>query len=155
MNASSYCHKQKSLFWLFPVSLSVITLSIGALSAHVGELTTALFLCGLGGLLALVGLSFQHLVMLDQGDSLAVRFGPLPLFCTKIPYASIQKVEPFRLPFVGGLRRGVYWTLWGRNCVLVSRRNGALCLGTDDSTHLTAFLKEKMNQNDSGQEIAG
>jgi hypothetical protein len=104
MNAPAYCHKQKSLFWLFPVSLSVITLSIGVLSLQAGESATALVLCGLGGLVALVGLSFQHLLILDEGDNLAVRFGPLPLFRTRIPYSSIQTVEPCRLPFVGGLR---------------------------------------------------
>ena len=48
---------------------------------------------GSGLLLALLGLAFHHLTVEDEGDRLAIRFGPLPFLETSVRYADIQRVE--------------------------------------------------------------
>jgi hypothetical protein len=109
-------------------------------------------LFGAGLLSLLLGPAFHHLTVVDEGDRLAVRFGPLPLFRTTIPYTDIQKVEVGRTMIVEGwgihlsLRGGWVWNLWGRDCVVVHRRKGIIRIGTDDAENLARFLEGKMSQ---------
>ena len=101
---------------------------------------------------ALLAPAFHHLTVEDAGHMLLVRFGPLPLpmFRTAIPYDDIQSVEVGRTLFVEGWgihlspRGGWVWNIWGRDCVVVHRRNGVVRIGTDDADRLARFLDGKI-----------
>ncbi len=105
--------------------------------------------------IALVAPAFHHLTVQDQGDSLAIRFGPLPLFRRAVRYDSIQRVQVGRTLFHEGwgihhsFRGGWVWNLWGRDCVVVHFRNGkVLRIDTDDAENLARFLEGKIGQGE-------
>jgi hypothetical protein len=80
---------------------------------------------------------------------LAIRFGFLPLFRKRIPYALIRGVEVGRTMLLDGWgihwswKRGWIWNIWGRQCVVI-RHGGTTRVGTDDAENLTGFLGTKM-----------
>lgn len=94
--------------------------------------------------------SFHYLSVEDAGDSLRIRFGPIPLFRRTVRYADMSHVEVSRTTFLDGwgihlsLSGGWVWNLWGRDCVVIRTRNGTLRLGSDDSEQLALFLKERL-----------
>ena len=111
-------------------------------------------LMAVGLLMVLLGSALHHLTVVDLGESLAVRFGPLPLFRRTIKYANMQKVEAGRTHFREGLcigihhstRRGWLWNLWGRSCVIVRLKDGSvLRIGTNDTFKLVRFLEGKID----------
>jgi hypothetical protein len=150
--APGYTHTQKAPLCLF-VYGTAIALLIGAWFAQ-GQPTIALALTVGGIVTAVVATAFHHLTVMDLGESLAVRFGPLPLpmFRMSIPYDDIQSVEVGRTLLLDGLgihrspRGGWVWNIWGRDCVVVHRRNGVLRIGTDDADNLARFLEGKITQ---------
>jgi hypothetical protein len=103
-----------------------------------------------GLLLVLVGLAFHHLTVEDEGDRLAIRFGPLPFLETSVRYADIQQVEVGRTTILDGwgIHRnpwhGWVWNLWGWDCVVIHRQRGVLWVGSDEAENLAGFLKDKM-----------
>jgi hypothetical protein len=108
---------------------------------------------GVGLLVALLAPAFHHLSVADQGDVLAIRFGPVPLFRRTVRYAEIEKVEVGRTLILEGwgihhsIRGGQVWNLWGRDCVVVHMTNGGvLRIGTDDASNLARFLEGKIAQ---------
>ena len=45
------------------------------------------------------------------------------------------------------IRGGWVWNLWGRDCVVVSFKNGGtLLIGTDDAENLAGFLERKIGE---------
>jgi hypothetical protein len=95
--------------------------------------------------------AFHHLTVADQGDRLAIRFGPVPLFGRTVCYADIEKVEVGRTLILDGwgihysIRGGWVWNLWGRDRVVVHFKNGGtLRVGTDDAENLARFLNGKV-----------
>jgi hypothetical protein len=104
---------------------------------------------GVGVLMTLLALSFHHLTVEDEGDRLAVRFGPLPLFRTSVRYEDIESVAVGRtrihdccgIPWT--LRGGWVWSLRGWDCVVVRRRQGILRIATDDDANLAQFLQNE------------
>jgi hypothetical protein len=106
---------------------------------------------GVGLLFVLLAFSFHYLKVEDQGDVLAVQFGPFPLFRRTVKYADIETVEVGRTLFLDGwgihysLRGGWVWNIWGRSCVIIRfRGGGTLRIGTDDAEQLAAFLQRKL-----------
>ncbi len=103
-----------------------------------------------GLLIALLGPAFHHLTVEDQGERLAIRFGPIPLFRRTVQYADIVKVEIGRTLILDGwgihwsIRGGWVWNLWGRDCVVVRLKKGVLRIGTDDAENLARFLEGKI-----------
>jgi hypothetical protein len=102
---------------------------------------------------ALVGAaySFRSLRIVDEGDVLAIRFGPLPIFRKRIRYANIQTAEPDRTTLVDGW--GIHWVpgrgwtynLWGFECVRVTLKGArTFRIGTDDAEGLARFLNRKL-----------
>jgi hypothetical protein len=91
----------------------------------------------------------------DDGECLGVRFRPIPLFGTRIPYGAIESVERMRTNLLYGLGlNGIpgwftcYGT-WGFDAVRIrlKKRYGFLrvrtvIVGTDDSERLAAFLTD-------------
>jgi hypothetical protein len=108
------------------------------------------FLVVAGLLMAMAGYSFQHLTVCDEGDRLAICFGPLPLFKRRIPYDGITGVEIGRTTIMDGW--GIHWSPWGGwvwslsagRCVIIRRRRGVIRVGTDDAERLVEFLKTRI-----------
>ena len=101
-----------------------------------------------GLILGLVSACFHHLTITDEGDSLRIKFGPLPLFQRRVWYRDIQSVEVNRTRFFDGwgvhlsIRGGWVWNIWGKDCVLIKlTRNRKLWLGNDEPNELCEFLK--------------
>lgn len=94
--------------------------------------------------------AFHHLTVRDEGDHLALRFGPLPLFSKRIPYADITAVEPDRTKWIDGWGihyvafRGWTWNISGFDCVKVCCGKKVLRIGTDDRENLSRFLRAKL-----------
>ena len=103
-----------------------------------------------GAVVLLLAASFHHLTVEDQGDSLAIAFGPVPLFRRRVPYESIVEATVDRTTILDGLgihlsfRGGWVWNIWGRNCVRLQLRRGTLRVGTDDAENLARFVGQKI-----------
>lgn len=113
----------------------------------------ALILAPTAMLFFLLGLMFAHLNVRDEGDWLAVRFGPLRLFGTRVQYSDITSVKRGRSALIDGFGihcmpgRGWTFNLWGFECVELIVNGRKLRIGTDDSENLAAFLKSRMPQD--------
>lgn len=146
-----YAHQQKAplALILYGSSLAFLVLAI-----FLGEGPGVFILGGVGLLIALLTTAFHHLAVEDEGEGLTIRFGPLPLFRTSIRYAEIEKIEIGRTLFLDGwgihksIRGGWVWNLWGRDCVVVHRKNGVFRIGTDDAANLSDFLQAKLGERD-------
>jgi hypothetical protein len=141
-----YRHTQKSpLGWM----LLLVTTGCG-----VGAwLTRDLGMAGVGALPALFAACFWTLTVEDGVDHLAVRFGPVPVFGTRIRYDAMTSVEAGRSTLIDGWGihfvpgRGWTYNLWGWDCVVIGRGQGAvLRVGTDDAEGLVAFLNARVAQ---------
>src|SRR5690349_9365656 len=119
--APGYSHTQKAPLCLI---LYGSALACFALAGLVGSAPGSIIAVAVGLLLALLAPTFHHLTVEDEGDRLAIRFGPLPLFRRTVRYADIEKVEAGRTLLFDGwdihysVRGGWVWNLWGRDCVV-------------------------------------
>ncbi len=98
------------------------------------------------------------LTVRDDGDRLAVRFGPLLLFKKTIPYADMTGVERDRSTLLAGwgihrTRKGCLWNIGGFDCVRIAMGERSTLIGTDDPDGLVAFLHSKLGLG--GKEDAG
>lgn len=100
--------------------------------------------------LVLVSLMFQRLSVRDAVDHLAVRFGPLGVFGTRIPYDDITCVQRGRSRLIDGWGvhwipgRGMTYNLWGFDCVQLTVRGNTVRIGSDDAEGLANFLETKI-----------
>ena len=105
-----------------------------------------------GVVIVLVGTMFGYLRVWDDGDRLMVRYGPLPVFHAKIPYADMTAVEPDRSSLIDGWGihyvpgRGWTYNLWGLDCVKIMRGDRITRIGTDDRENLAAFLQSRIGE---------
>ena len=96
--------------------------------------------------------SFRYLTVEDEGDCLAVRFGPLPLLGTRICYADITAVEAGRSSILDGWGvhwvpgRGTTYNLWGLDCVKVRLGRKVIRIGSDDVENLVGFVRTRMSR---------
>jgi hypothetical protein len=110
----------------------------------------AVILAAASAMAVLLALCFRELTVEDRGDSLSVRFGPLRLFGTRIPYKAITAVEAGRSSFTDGWGvhyvpgRGWTYNLWGFECVVVHQGKKLIRIGTEDAITLRNFLKRQM-----------
>jgi hypothetical protein len=106
-------------------------------------------LLGGAGLLLALAFSFQRLTIRDEGTWLAIRYGPLPVFRTRIAYADISSVEPGKTSWIDGWGihwipgRGYTYNLWGFSCVKLTVRGRTIRIGSDEADKLAEFLKSK------------
>ena len=109
-------------------------------------------LLGTAVVMLLLALAFHSLTVQDEGDWLAVRFGPLPLFSKRIPYSAITAVEPGRTSIIDGWGihyvpgRGWTYNLWGFGCVKVCLGKKVIRIGSDDVDNLASFLRRKISR---------
>jgi hypothetical protein len=149
--ALRYSHTQKAPLCLL---LYGSALACFALARMIGSTPGGIIAVAVGLLIALLAPAFHHLAVVDEGDWLAIRFGPLPLFHRKVRYADMEKVEVGRTLFLDGwgihysIRGGWVWNLWGRDCVIVHwKHGGVLRIGSDDAENLARFLEERIGQS--------
>ncbi len=108
------------------------------------------------GVVAAVILTFCSLTIRDEGDHLAVRFGPLPLWGTKIPYGDIVSAEPARTRFADGwglhysLGKGTIMNVWGFECVRIQTKRRVYWIGTDDPAGLCDWIRQKIAASSEG-----
>lgn len=143
-----YEHTQKG--WTY------VALYTGALAALVGawfspdDRPEIIILCVGACTMGLLGLCFKTLTVRDEGEHLAVRYGPLRVFRTCIPYAAMTAVETARSSVIDGW--GIHWmpgkgwiyNLWGFDCVRITLGRKKVRIGTDDPRGLAEFLKTKI-----------
>ena len=144
----TYSHTQKAplCLLLFGTALACLVPALAAGSAP------GIYIAGsVALLLALLAPAFHHLTVSDQGDFLAIRFGPIPLFRRTVSYADIENVEIGRTLILDGwgihasIRGGIVWNIWGRDCVVVRSKKGIVRIGTDDAQNLAHFLNQKIS----------
>jgi len=98
----------------------------------------------------LAGLAFGYMTVRDEGDRLAIRYGPLPIFRRRIPYAAITAVEPGRSSIIDGWGihyipfRGMTYNLWGFGCAKICLGKRVIRVGSDDVENLVGFLRGKI-----------
>lgn len=143
-----YEHTQKApWFW--------VLLALGALSLTFTwsvprQTLPVLILAGVGITFLGMGLCFGSLTVRDEGQWLAVRFGPLPVFRTRIAYSTITRVEAARSDVLDGwgihwiLGRGLIYNLWGLDCVRIQMGKKTVRVGTDDVEGLVSFLRTRI-----------
>jgi hypothetical protein len=154
-----YEHTQRAPLHLIFYPLIIGLLILAWISRH--ELPVVGLLLAVALVLFLVALMFQRLTVRDEGDWLAVRYGPLPVFRTRIAYADVSAVERSRTSVIDGW--GIHWipgrgstyNLWGFDCVKLVTRGRIVRVGTDDVDNLVAFLTERIEaQHDSSAATA-
>jgi hypothetical protein len=144
-----YSHTQNAPLCLLVYALAAVFLALGWFIQDAPPIPWLFPPIGL--LMLVVAASFHHLSVLDQGEVLAIRFGPIPLFRNTIRYSDIANVEVGQTLLLDGLgihrsvRGGWVWNIWGRDCVVVSFKNGGtLRIGTDDAENLAGFLQSRV-----------
>lgn len=143
-----YDHTQWApMSWLFLLP-ALIALFAAALAS--GRAEVALPLLFGGASLALIAFTFRTLRTVDEGEWLAIRFGPIPLFRKRIRYDDIASAERDATKFIDGWGihfapgRGWTYNLWGFDCVRVAIKSGStIRIGTDDPDALARFLNKK------------
>ena len=145
----SYSHTQRApLCWLL-YGLALLFLILGRVLRS--EPPFPWLYPPIGLMMLVLAGSFHQLTVADQGDELLIEFGPIPLFRTRVRYSEIESIEVGQTLLLDGLgihmsvRGGWVWNLWGRDCVVIRRRErGVLRVGTDDADNLAAFLRKKL-----------
>jgi hypothetical protein len=144
-----YSHTQKAPLCLLVYALAAVFLALGWFIQDAPPIPW--LFPPIGVLMLVIAASFHHLTVEDQGDVLSVHFGPIPLFRKTVKYSDIVSVEVGRTLLLDGLgihmsiRGGWVWNLWGRDCVVVSFKNGStLRIGTDDAENLAGFLQSRV-----------
>jgi len=101
-------------------------------------------------LMGFAGLCFGYMRVSDGGDCLLIRYGPLPVFRKRIPYAGIASVERGRSAWIDGLGihrlpgRGTTYNLWGRDCAVLRVGDKVIRVGSADAGELVEFLRGKL-----------
>ena len=152
----TYWHRQAGPLCLLLYTLAAVFFVAGYSVRYHPIVSVVLPLAGLVNLV--LAAAFHHLTVADEGETLAIRVGPLPLFRTAIRYDDIRRVELGRTTLLDGLgihlslRGGWVWNLWGRDCVVLHLRNGGVFrIGSDDCENLAGFIKTRMEEENQAQ----
>ena len=71
------------------------------------EWPAAMILGSVGSIVILAALMFTNMTVRDEGEFLAIRYGPIPMFRHRIRYVDITSVEPGRPSIIDGW--GIHW----------------------------------------------
>jgi hypothetical protein len=143
----NYDHTQRGYLHLILYGVALVCLLLAR--SLPGQPVTAIAPAVVALVMVFFALCFQYLRVRDDGDGLAVRFGPIPLFGTRIRYADITAVAPARSDVLDGwgihylLGRGWIYNLWGFDCVRVELGKKIIRIGTDDPVGLAEFLETR------------
>lgn len=152
----TYEHTQKAPLHLIFYPIVVASLVM----AWVGRDQPPIVLCTLGVALTLVlvALMFKQLTVRDEGECLAIRYGPLPVFRKLIPYSRIGSVKRGRSALIDGWGihwipgRGFTYNLWGFDCAILMVEGRVYRVGSDDVEELVAFLRDKVGPEEAETE---
>jgi len=152
----TYEHTQKAPLYLLVLAVAAAE---AGLAVWLGQkaLAAAIVLGSAASVMVLAALCFRQLTVRDEGDRLAIRFGPLPVFRRRIAYADITAVEVGRSSLIDGwgihriAGRGTTYNLWGFACVVLRVGGRTIRIGTDDAEALAAFLKTKLSPASGGR----
>jgi hypothetical protein len=142
-----YRHTQKAPVFLLLLGIGILLLVLAWQSPAP---LPGFVRLAIGLLFLFFALSFAQLTVEDEGDYLAVRFGPLPVFRKRIAYAEIKAVERSRSSALDGWGihyvpgRGWTYNLWGFDCVKLQVNGRVIRVGSNDADELAAFLQEKI-----------
>ena len=145
----TYCHTQKAPLCLLVYVWAIPFLAVAWVAREDPVAAIVMTIAAL--VMVVLGASFQHLTISDEGHRLLIRFGPLPLFRKRIWYDDIQSVERGRTMILEGWginlspRGGWVWNIWGRDCVVLRVRRRVIRVGTDDAENLARFLKDRIS----------
>jgi len=134
--------------WHYVLSAVALAILLGSWLAGT-EPPVSVMLLIVAVILALCSQLFGSLTICDEGDWLALRFGPLPLLRKRIRYAAITGVEIGRTRIIDGWGmhyfpgRGWTYNIWGFGCVKVTLGRKIVRVGTDDAGELAKFIREK------------
>jgi hypothetical protein len=143
-----YSHTQKAPLGLILYSAGIAILVLAWFTKDAPEVPFILMAAGMLTLVA--GLMFGHLTVCDEGQYLAMRYGPLPVFQGKIPYDQMTSVEPDCTNLLDGWGihyvpwRGWTYNLWGFGCVKIKLGKRVIRVGTDEPEQLNAFLRSQI-----------
>jgi hypothetical protein len=145
-----YEHTQKGKLHLILYFAAFSLLAFGWIIRH-DHFGAGLLFCG--ALVCLIfGFSVHTLTVKDQGDSLEIFSGPLPLFRKNIKYSEIEDVQISRSNILDGwglhygIGRGWIINIWGFDCVALIIRKKEFRIGTNDKKRLFGFLKQRLEQ---------
>ena len=148
MSEPTYHHTQKAPWFLLLFGFAALFFTVAWVTRAEPALPAILPVSGL--LMALLGYSFQTLTVADEGDRLAICFGPLPLFQRRIRYDDIRETEIGRTTIMDGWGihwspcGGWVWSLSAGKCAVIRRRSGIIRVGTDDAERLAEFLSGRI-----------
>lgn len=144
----NYEHTQRGWFhWIF--FAMALALAVGAWLAR-NEPGVAWAVLVVAVIFVVSALMFCSLTVRDEGERLALRFGPLPILRKRIRYADITAVEPDHTKIIDGWGihyvpcRGMTYNLWGFGCVKLTLGAKVIRVGTDDVANLAEFLRKKI-----------
>lgn len=143
----SYSHRQHGPLYLLLLAAAAAMLAGAWFLRDV--LPAAIGLVAVAAVVAALALAFVHLTVRDEGEYLSVRFGPLPLFGTRIAYRDVIDAQPGRSTALDGWgvhwmpQRGWIFNLWGYDCVVVRMRDGTVRIGSDDARGLAEFIRSR------------
>lgn len=152
-SSATYHHTQKGPWAPLMYALAAIFLTVSWYVQNVPAL--AITFGATGCFMFLLGASLHRLTVADEGNQLAIRFGPFPLFRRRIWYDDIVEVEKGRTTLLDGwgihlsLKGGWGWSIWGYDCVVLRLNRGTLRIGTDDPDGLVEFLKGRISEHGS------
>ena len=148
----NYEHTQRSPLHLILFAVAAALL-IGAWLIR--QQPPAVGLLILAAIFALLGLMFGCLTVRDEGQWLALRYGPLSMFRKRIAYDRITSVEAGRISVLDGWGihyvpgRGMTYNLWGFGCVKLTLGRKVVRVGTDDAENLADFLQGKIAEREA------
>lgn len=150
-----YEHTQHGVWHRILLVMAAVML-VGVWLVH-QELAIVVLLLAIATIFLLCSLMFGSLTVRDEGEWLALRYGPLPIFRKRFRYAEITSVEPDRTKIIDGwgihyiLGRGWTYNLWGFGCVKLTLGRKVVRVGSDDVENLVMFLRGKLSQGDSNE----
>ena len=143
-----YEHTQRGPIWIVLLLAGAGAL-YGAWQAR-DQWQVALAVSIAGGIMLLLSACFATLTVRDEGQSLLLFFGPLPLFRKRIFYESITDARPTRSALIDGWGihcipgRGWIYNLWGWSCVRLTVNGRTFRIGSDDADNLAQFIQTKI-----------
>ena len=145
---TTYQHTQRAPLCLSIYAVAAVMLVLSWALQEVPAMTWLFLITG--SVVFVLAMSFHHLTIEDEGQRLAIRFGPLPVFQRRVAYDQITSASAGRTTILDGwgihlsLRGGWVWNIWGRDCVVLQLRNSTLRVGTDDAENLAAFVRSRI-----------
>ena len=144
-----YEHTQYGVWHRILLGLVALML-VGAWIAH-GEMPVVVLLLATAGIFLVCAVTFGSLTIRDEGQRLALRYGPVPILRKRFRYADITSVESGRSKVIDGWGihcipgRGWTYNLWGFGCAKLSLGRKVVRLGSDDVDNLVEFLRTRLS----------